>query len=93
MVHYLAKDHRPTSQGCIAYPGKTANKYLYIAYFTVASNQVVVSFEEAIGEKLEVTHVDVKDQKKTGYEKLSKGNYSGGMHLVRYLSSVEGHSG
>lgn len=74
-------------------PDKTANKYLYIHSFTVSQNQILASFEKATGTKWEATHVDAEDEKKTGYEKLSKGDFSGAVSLIRYINCVDGHGG
>lgn len=74
-------------------PEKTANRYLFIGTFTVSQNQVLASFEKATGVKWEVTQVDAEEMKKTGLEKMSKGDFSGGMSLIRYINCVHGHGG
>ena len=74
-------------------PEQTANKYLFIDSFTVSQNQVLASFEKATGTKWEVTHVDAEEQKKSGFEKMSKGDFSGAMSLIRYINCVSGHGG
>jgi hypothetical protein len=72
-------------------PEKTANKYLYIASFTITSNEVIAALEKAMSQKFEVTYVDPEEQKKIGFEKLSKGDQTGLYSLLRYLNLVEGH--
>jgi hypothetical protein len=72
-------------------PEKTANKYLYIDSFTVTANKVLASFEKVIGKKWEVTHINAEEQKKTGMEKMSKGDFSGAMLLIQYILYVDGH--
>jgi hypothetical protein len=72
-------------------PEKTANKYLYISSFTVTANQVLASFEKITGKKWEVTQINAEEQKKTGLEKMSKGDFSGAMLLIQYMMYVEGH--
>jgi len=74
-------------------PEKTANKYLYINSFTVSQNQVLASVEKATGKKWEVTHVDAEEEKKIGLEKVAKGDFSGAMALIRYITFVDGHGG
>jgi len=74
-------------------PEKTANKYLFIDSFTISQNQVLASLEKATGKKWEVTHVDAEEQKKIGSEKMSKGDFSGAMLLIRYINCVDGHGG
>jgi len=74
-------------------PEKTANKYLFIDSFTVSQIQVLASLEKATGKKWEVTHVDAEEEKKMGMEKMSKGDLSGAMSLIRYINCVEGHGG
>ena len=74
-------------------PDKTANTYLYIDTFTVSQNQVLASFEKAMGVKWEVTHVDAEELKRTGMEKMAKGDFSGAMSLIRYINCVHGHGG
>lgn len=74
-------------------PEKTANKYLYIDSFTISQNQVLACFEKATGTTWEVTHVDAEEEKKKGLEKMSKGDFSGAMSLIRYITCVDGHGG
>ena len=74
-------------------PEKTANRYMYIDSFTVSQNQVLGSFEKATGKKWEVTHVDAEEMKKVGMEKMSNGDFSGAMSLIRYINCVDGHGG
>ncbi|CAM1505889.1 Fc.00g115260.m01.CDS01 [Cosmosporella sp. VM-42] len=74
-------------------PEKTANKYLYVDSFAVSQNQVLNSFEEASGTKWEVTQVDAEEMKKQGLEKMSRGDFSGAMSLIRYINCVHGHGG
>ena len=74
-------------------PEKTANKYLFIDSFTVSQIQVLASLEKATGKKWEVTHVDAEEEKKMGMEKMSKGDLSGAMSLIRYINCVNGHGG
>lgn len=74
-------------------PEKTANKYMFIDSFTISQNQVLASFEKATGKKWEVTHVDAEEQKQMGMEKMSKGDFSGAMSLIRYINCVDGHGG
>lgn len=72
-------------------PEKTANRYMYIDSFTVSQNQVLASFEKVTGEKWAVTHVDAEELKKDGVEKMGKGDFSGAMSLLKYISCVDGH--
>jgi hypothetical protein len=72
-------------------PEKTANKYMFIDSFTVSQNQVLASLEKATCEKWEVKHVDAEEEKKIGLEKMSKGDFSGAISLLQYISCVDGH--
>jgi len=74
-------------------PEKTANKYIFIASFTVSQNDVLASLEKATGKKWEVKHVDGEEDKKIGLEKMSKGDFSGAPLLIRYMNCVDGHGG
>ena len=74
-------------------PDKTANQYLYVDTFTISQKQVLASLEKATGAKWEVTVLDGEDLVKTGMEKMSKGDYSGAMSLIRYINCVHGHGG
>jgi len=74
-------------------PEKTANKYLFIDSFTVSQSQVLASLEKANGKKWEVIQVDAEEQKGIGLEKMSKGDFSGAMSLIRYINCVHGHGG
>ena len=74
-------------------PDKTANKYLFIDSFTVSQRQVLASFEKVTGRKWEVNQVNAEEQKKIGREKMSRGDFSGAMLLIRYINCVHGHGG
>jgi len=74
-------------------PEETANKYMFIDSFTVSQNQVLASLEKATGKKWEVAHVDAEEEKEIGLEKMSKGDFSGAMELIRYINCVDGHGG
>jgi hypothetical protein len=72
---------------------ETASKEIFIDSFTVSHNQVLASLEKASKKKWEVTYVDAEEQKKVGMEKMAKGDFSGAMLLIQYISCVEGHGG
>jgi hypothetical protein len=72
---------------------ETANKYVFIDSFTGSQNQVLASFEKVTGKKWEAVHVNAEEEKKVGLEKISKGEFSGAMLLVRYINCVDGHGG
>lgn len=74
-------------------PDETANRYLYIDSFTVSQNQVLDAFQRATGREWEVEHVEAEEMKKTGMEKMSRGDLSGAMSLIRYINCVHGHGG
>lgn len=74
-------------------PDQTANRYVFIDSFTVSQNDVVASLEKATGRKWEREQVDAEEMKKMGLEKLSKGDFSGAMSLIRYINCVHGHGG
>ena len=72
-------------------PEKTANQYLFIDSFTVTSMEVMASLERATGGKWNATHVEAEEQKMMALEKVSKGDMTGFMTLIRYINSVEGY--
>ena len=74
-------------------PEKTANKDMYIDSFTASPKQILASLEKATGQKWDVEHLDAEKQKKTGLEKLSKGDMSGGPLMIQYMMTVAGHGG
>ena len=74
-------------------PEKTANKYLFIDSFTVSQNQILESFEKATKQKWQVTRVNAEQEKKRGLEKMSTGDFSGAMTLIRYINCIQGHGG
>ena len=74
-------------------PEKTANKYVYIDSFTVSQNQVLAALQKVTSSNWETEHVDGEEQKKAGIEKMSKGDFSGAMALIRFINCVEGHGG
>ena len=72
-------------------PNETANKYLYIESLTVSQSEVVASLEKAMGKSWERVQVDAEEMKRTGLEKMSKGDHSGVVSLIRYVNCVHGH--
>ncbi|KAM3080830.1 hypothetical protein ACMFMG_004784 [Clarireedia jacksonii] len=74
-------------------PTETANKYIFIDSFTVSQAQILASLEKLTATKWEVTYLDAEEQKKQGLEKMSQGDFSGAMSLIRYINSVHGHGG
>lgn len=74
-------------------PEETANRYLFIDSFTVSQNQVLASFEKATGSKWTIEQVDAEEMKNSGLEKMSRGDFSGAMSLIRYINCVTGHGG
>ena len=72
---------------------ETANKIIYVNSFTVSQKDVVASLEKATDSVWETSHVDGEEQKKTGLEKISKGDFSGAPLLLSYINAVEGHGG
>ncbi|KAF5244797.1 hypothetical protein FANTH_7621 [Fusarium anthophilum] len=59
----------------LTHPEETANKYLTIASFTTTQNEVLELIERETGEKWTKTLVTPAELNKTGYEKLSKGEF------------------
>ena len=74
-------------------PNKTANRYLYIESLTVSQSEVVASLEKATGKQWERAQVDAEEMKRSGLEKMSKGDHSGAVSLIRYAVCVPGHGG
>ncbi|RAO71406.1 uncharacterized protein BHQ10_007418 [Talaromyces amestolkiae] len=74
-------------------PEKTANRYIYTASFTVKQNDVLKVLEKITNKKFDVDYVDAEAQKVIGIEKVSKGDFSGAMLLIRYINSVNGNGG
>ena len=72
---------------------ETANAYLYIESVTVSQSEVVASLEKATGKTWEREQVDAEEAKRGGLEKMSKGDYSGVVPLIRYVNCVHGHGG
>ncbi len=58
-------------------PDKTANKHIYIHSFKATQNEILAALEKATGEKWKTTAAQTKELRKTGEEKLAKGDFSG----------------
>lgn len=80
-------------KNALLHPEETANRYLFISSFRVSQNQILASLEKATGKKWDVTYVDAEEQKRIGIEKMKKGDFSGGVALIRYINSVKGYGG
>ncbi|EGU73298.1 hypothetical protein FOPG_18697 [Fusarium oxysporum f. sp. conglutinans race 2 54008] len=59
----------------LTHPEETANKYLTIASFTTTQNEILKLIERETGEKWTKTSVTSAELNRTGYEKLSKGDF------------------
>ncbi|KAF5017369.1 hypothetical protein F66182_10705 [Fusarium sp. NRRL 66182] len=67
--------------------------YIYTASFTVKQNDILKVLEKITNSKFDVDYVDAEAQKAIGMEKVSKGDFSGAMLLIRYINSVDGNGG
>ncbi|MCJ1466368.1 hypothetical protein MMC07_004987 [Pseudocyphellaria aurata] len=70
-------------------PSLTANKFIFINDFRVSQNEILASLEKATGgEKWEIERRTTAEAKSSGFEKLSKGDFSGVQDLI--LASIYG---
>jgi hypothetical protein len=74
-------------------PEKTSNRYIFISSFTLKQNDLLKTLEKLTGSKFDVEYVDAEAQKATAIEQLSKGDFSGAIALIRYISTVQGYGG
>lgn len=72
--------------GILKHPEETANKYLTIAGFTTTQNEILAFVEKETGSKWKVERVDMKELKKSGEEKLAKGEF-----LAAFLDLLVAH--
>lgn len=72
-------------------PEKTANRYLFTASHTHSSNEVLVSLENAIGKKWDVTQVNGAEKTKSGQELFAKGDHDGGYTLILTSTFTSGY--
>lgn len=71
-------------------PDKTANKYLSSASFNISSVELVEAVESLIGSKLTINRVESQKLQQLGEEKLSKGDYSAFLELLRVWNAADG---
>lgn len=64
-------------------PALTANRYIFINSFLVTQSEILAALEKVMGEKWTTTHVSSEEMKKTGLEKLAKGDRSAAFDLIR----------
>ena len=74
-------------------PNETVNRYFCVEILTVSQSDVVGSLEKAMGNPWEREHVDAEEMKRSDLEKMSKGDDSGMVSLIRYVNCVPGHGG
>lgn len=67
----------------VDHPALTANKYVLVNSFLVNQNQILAALEKATAEKWTRTYVSTEETKKTGLEKLAKGDPSATFDLIR----------
>lgn len=78
----------------LKHPKETANQYLSIASFQPTQNEILKIVEEETGSKWTVSHENSAELQKVGEEKLSKGDYSAFLQLLRVhlYRDGEGHA-
>ncbi|KAL8711195.1 MAG: hypothetical protein Q9220_004340 [cf. Caloplaca sp. 1 TL-2023] len=64
------------------YPAETANKFIYIQSVKASQNDILAAVEKSTGKKWTVNKRDCVEARKTGLEKLGKGDMSGVMDLI-----------
>ncbi|KKY15332.1 putativelike family protein [Phaeomoniella chlamydospora] len=74
----------------LTHPEKTANQYLLISGFTTTQNQLLKLVEEESGEKWTVQNIRSADLDKTGFEKLSKGDFSAFVNFLQAYVHADG---
>lgn len=67
----------------LKHPKETANKYLSIASFQPSLNEILQIVEDETGVKWAVERISTQELQKTGEEKLSKGDFSAFIELLR----------
>ena len=80
-------------KNALLHPNETANRYLYIESLTVSQSEIVASLEKATGKPWEREQVDAEEMKRSGLEKMSKGDHSSVVSLIRYVNCVAGYGG
>ena len=61
----------------LAYPGLTANQYVYVNSFTLTQNRVLAALQEASGEKWNVTYSKAKDLGESSLIRMREAEKSG----------------
>ncbi|GIJ86826.1 hypothetical protein Asppvi_005722 [Aspergillus pseudoviridinutans] len=69
---------------------KTRNKYLAVASFTITQNELLKAIEEESGSKFVVEHASTLELEKLALEKLSKGNPTGVVDLMKVYLFKDG---
>lgn len=70
----------------LKHPQETANKYLYVASVEVTQNEILQTLEEQTASKWKVADTTSDAQKSEAFKRLSDGDFSGGLILVRATS-------
>ncbi|RAO73177.1 uncharacterized protein BHQ10_009189 [Talaromyces amestolkiae] len=70
----------------LKHPQETANKYLYVTSVEVTQNEILRALKEETDSKWKVIHTTSDAQKKEAFKRLSNGDFSGGLILVRGTS-------
>ncbi|EED14992.1 NmrA-like family protein [Talaromyces stipitatus ATCC 10500] len=70
----------------LEHPEKTANKNLYVASAETSQKEILAALEKATGSKFAVTNTTTEKELSEAGEKLSKGDFSGALILVRATS-------
>lgn len=74
----------------LLHPQETKNQYLYVASVETTQNKVLAALEETSGEKWTVVKTTTDTQVAEAFKKLSTGDFSGALALVR--STVFGNT-
>jgi len=64
-------------------PEQTANKYIPISSFSTSQNEILAALEKSTGKKWTIERTTAAQSILTGQEKLSRGDFSGALDIIK----------
>jgi hypothetical protein len=68
-------------------PEQTANKYIPISSFSTSQNEILAALEKSTGKKWTIERTTAAQSILTGQEKLSRGDFSGALDIIKGIVS------
>lgn len=77
--------------GILTHPEETKNRYVFVQSTVLTQNKLLAAAEKATGQKFVIEHQNTEEIERAGNEKITKGDFSGFVDLIRRCIWGEGY--